>query len=115
MRSITVAKTQLLGVLKANREEHRDVFLKAQEAYRERAIYELDKRLKAARDGKKINLYVNLNEPEDHTDSFDTAIAMVEWEQGDTIELTEQDFVRYVNNKWEWDRSFAANTMSYVQ
>lgn len=115
MQSITVSKPQLLEALKKNRDEHRALFLKAQDVYRERAIEALDNRLSAARAGRKIDLYIALAQPEDHTDSFDTAISMVEWEQGDTVELSEQDFVRYVNNKWEWERSFAANTMSYVR
>lgn len=114
MQTITVAKDQLLATLKDNREAHRELFLKAQDAFRERVIEVLDHKLAEAREGHKVELWIRLPEPEDHTDSFDRAIAMVEWAVGDTIELSEKDFQRYVLNLWEWEQAFAANTMSYV-
>lgn len=115
MKSITVSKTKLLDTLQKNRDQHQAIYNEANAKFREAAVRELENRLFAARGTGKISLYINLSEPEDHTDSFDTAIAMVKWEQSDSIELTEQDFNRYVQNKWEWERSFAANTMSYIK
>lgn len=114
MQTITVMKTSLLEKLKENRTEHRDIFLDAQAKYRERIIDELDKRLADVRAGRKINVYIALPEPQDYTEAFDTAIAMVEWAQGNTIDLSEKDFNRYVLNKWEWQQAFAANTQSYL-
>lgn len=114
MQNITVSKDDLLTTLRENRTAHRELFLKAQDAYREKVIEVLDERLAAARAGRPIDLYINLPEPEDHTDSFDTAISMIQWEVGETITLSERDFTRYVLNKWEWQHSFAANTASYV-
>lgn len=114
MQNITVSKDKLLETLRTNRDDHRELFLKAQKAYRDRAIEVLDERLASARAGRPIDLYIHLPEPEDHTTSFDTAISMIEWEEGDTITLSEKDFTRYVLNRWEWEHSFAANTRSYV-
>lgn len=114
METITVKKDQLLATIKENREAHREQFLKAQEKYRERVIEELDARLEQARNGGRINLGFALPEPVDYTDSYDTAIGMLEWEIGDEITLEEADFKRYVLNKWEWARMFAANTASYL-
>lgn len=114
MQNITVSKGTLLEALEANRAEHRELFLAAQKAYREKVIELLDQRLAQARSGGRIELYFALPEPEDHTDSFDTAISMIEWEVGDTIVLSEKDFQRYVLNKWEWRHSFEANTQSYL-
>ena len=42
MKEIKVPKTELLKILNKNRAEHRDIFLKAQEKYREVVIKELD-------------------------------------------------------------------------
>lgn len=114
MENITVDKVRLLETLTANREEHQAIFAKAQVAYREKVIEVLDQRLADARAGRKIITFLNLPEPTDYTDAFDRAIKMVEWQEGETIELSEHDFERYVMNDWEWQGKFAASTQSYV-
>jgi hypothetical protein len=114
MQNITVDKTRLLTTLRTNRDDHRSLFLKAQEKYRERVIEELDRRLADARARRKIDVAIRLPVPEDYTSEFDTAISMVEWAEGDTMTLSESDFQRYVLNKWDWQRAFTANSMSYL-
>jgi len=114
MNTITVPKERLLAALVENRESHRDIFLKAQEHYRERMIAELDRALEEARAGGEIRRMFSLPVPEDHTADFDTAIGMVEWEVNDTVELEQHDFEQYVLNKWRWAASFAANTEAYL-
>lgn len=114
MQTITVNKAKLLTTLQENRNAHRNLFLTAQVIFRDKVIQTLDRHLEEARAGGQIKLWIHLPEPEDHTASFDQAIAMVQWAEGDTIDLTEKDFQRYVLNNWEWQQSFAANTQSYV-
>lgn len=114
MQNITVMKVRLLETLHKNRDEHRDLFLKAQEKYREKVIEILDERLADARAGRKIDVYIALPEPEDYTSAFDQAITMVEWAEGNTIDLSEKDVQRFILNKWEWQHAFAANTQSYL-
>jgi len=115
MDTITVRKEDLLDTIRRNRDEHRDIFQRAQEAYREKWIEELDVRLREAQRGYVIRRHFSLPEPEDHTRDFDTAIQMLEWETGDEVELDRRDFQRYVQNQWEWAQSFGANTRSYVE
>lgn len=114
MNTVTVEKQKLLSTLKENRAEHRQIFEKAQVAYREAMVEELDRALQEAKDGKKITRVFTLPVPEDHTDDFDTAISMVEWEVNSTVELEYGEFEQYVLGKWRWRASFAANTQSYV-
>lgn len=114
MNSITVRKDRLIETLIQNRDEHRAIFEKAQEVYRERMIEELDRALADARAGRKIARQFHLPVPEDHTEDFDTAIQMMEWETGDTIELEQHDFQCYVQNQWRWRASFAGNTEAYL-
>lgn len=114
MNTVTVKKDELIEKVKANREVHRDTFLRAQEKYREAVIEELDRRLQEARDGKPIKRGFALPEPEDFTSSYDNALAMLEWEVGDTIELDEHTFKELVLNKWGWQDRFMSNTTSYV-
>lgn len=114
MQNITVMKSRLLETLRQNRDEHKGLFLQAQEKYRERVIQELDRRLADATAGRKIDIFFSLPEPVDYTGEFDKAISMVEWDEGNTVDLSEKDFQRYVLNKWEWEHLFAANTASYL-
>jgi hypothetical protein len=114
MHEITVDKADLIAKIQANRDEHRSMFIKAQERYREAMIAELDRALEEAREGKKIRRSFSLPVPEDHTDEFNTAIEMLEWDQRDSVELDHRDFARFVQNRWEWQASFAANTQSYL-
>ena len=114
MQEITVDKADLIAKIRANRDEHRSMFIKAQERYRDAMIAELDRALEEAREGKKIRRSFALPVPEDHTDEFNTAIEMLEWEQGDSVQLDHLDFQRYVQNRWQWAASFAANTQSYL-
>lgn len=114
MDTVDVDKANLIATIRDNRDRHRSIFEKAQEVYREKMIEELDRALDDAKNGRKIVRFINLPEPEDHTSDFDTALQMLEWEVGDTIELSRRDFQRYVLNQWEWAAGFAANTESYL-
>lgn len=114
METITVNKAALIETLQRNRSEHRAIFLEAQERYRQQWIDLLDQRLDDAKNGKHIDRYFRLPEPEDHTADFDTALEMLTWEVGDTVDLDERTFRRLVRNEWAWRDSFMANTASYV-
>lgn len=114
MDTIVVNKAQLIKTLAENRDAHRDIFEQAQVAYRDKWITLLDRRLADARAGRPIERHFRLPEPEDHTQDFTTALEMLDWETGDEVELDRRDFQRYVQNRWEWEQSFVANTQSYV-
>lgn len=114
MDQIKVDKAKLIKTLKRNRKKHREIFLRAQETYRQRMIEELDRALDEAKNGGKIIRAFSLPVPEDHTDEFDTVIQMMEWHEGNKIWLTEREVRVYIKNDWGWQASFAANTASYL-
>lgn len=114
MDRIVVDKAQLIETLTTNRDEHRAIFLKAQERYREKMIEELDRALLDAREGRAIKRAFALPVPEDHTDDFNTALEMLNWDQGDSVELGQHEFRQYVQNRWQWEASFTTNSLSYV-
>lgn len=115
MDHVTVDKGDLITTIRRNRDAHREIFERAQEAYRAKWIALLDERLRDAERGHKINRLFALPEPEDHTADFDTALRMLEWEVEGEVELTRRDFERFVENRWEWAQSFATSTVSYIQ
>ncbi len=102
MQIIKVRKAELLEKVRINRDAHRELFLKAQEGFRQRAIEELDDMLRLAKEGRDVRLYVGLEAPEDHTDEYNRAIEMLEMETGDEVQITRQDFAQLVRNEWAW-------------
>ena len=113
MDKITVSKTDLLDTLRTNRADHKAEYDTAVEVYRERFVAEAKafakQATKAAAAGEDFDSFPYLPIPEEHTEDFDRAIAMLEWDQADTVELTRHEFSQYVQNNWD----FAAITISY--
>lgn len=114
MRTVTVKRDELLDVVKANRERHREIFLRAQEEFRKRAVEELEKRLADARDGKHFDQHLGMIEPQDRTDDYDRIISMLEMTVADEIELTQDEYAAYVMDDWSWKRQWVASNSAYV-
>jgi hypothetical protein len=118
MRIVTVNIEELLGILRKNRKTHEETFEKACVAFQKKMVEVLELSLKLAREGKPERVQVRLPVPEKHITSYDTAISMLEMSlrAGEvTIQITDMEFENYVNDHWEWDRSFFSNTTSYTR
>lgn len=115
MDKVTVEKKTLLETVRKNRSEHRNIFLRACEGYREEAIATLDKFLADAKAGKRIHQYIGLEEPVDKTKDYDRVIKMLEMSVADTIELTVAEFAQYVMDDWSWKGQFTATNTKYIK
>jgi hypothetical protein len=113
MQRIKVEKAKLLGILKKNRKAHHDIFIEAQKGFRKVVIDELEKRLGLARDGKRIDQYLRLPEPVDHTRDYDRVISMLEMDLNETVDLSETDYSQYVMDDWDWKRQFLGTNRAY--
>ena len=112
MEQVKVKTEKLLKTIRKNRKEHRDLFLKAQEVYRQDIIEELDRMLTEARAGKKIRRAITLPEPQDHTADYDRVITMLEMSVDKEIKLDKYAFDQFVMDNWDWKaQSFATNSM----
>jgi len=117
MKQVRVKKEELLSILRKNKAEHRDIFLKAQVKFREAAIEELDRMLKAAREGQPFVLerIARLIQPKDYTGEYDRAIKMLEMSVDTAVEVTAQEFQNFVQDVWNWSRDWALSNSKYVQ
>src|SRR5262249_49279311 len=113
MQSIRVEKAKLVTILKKNRKAHHDIFLEAQKGFRQVVTDELEKRLELARKGKRIDQYLHLPEPQDHTRDYDRIISMLEMDLADIVELSEGDYAKYVLDDWQWKREFLGTNRAY--
>lgn len=113
MRNVKLPVAKLLESIKKNRNEHRIVFLEAQEGYRKLIIKELDERLADAKAGRKIDRYVGATPPSDHTRDYDRVVNMLEMCTEAEVELSEQEFGQYVMDQWEWKARFLHSNSAY--
>lgn len=114
MDKITVEKVELLKILRLNRASHTAKFARAQEVYKERVIQELEESLVRAKHGDRVDHFIRLPIPENHTNDYSRVIQMLEMHKLDNIELTKSEFQCYVQDEWGWLKSFDANTTSYL-
>jgi hypothetical protein len=113
MRPIEVKKEELLTILRANRDKHRQVFNAALEGWRNQAFHELSRLHDKLKAGKLPNLYVELSLP-DHTRDYDRVITMVTMDIGTTFELSEADAKAYIMDDWSWKRQFLDSSNTYA-
>ena len=114
MFTTRVKRTDLLEILKLNRENHINTFNEAVVNYRQRLLEELEQRIKDVTEGKKVVHIIALPTPEEHTADYDRIIKMLTMSLDDEVTLEEELFEQYVNDVWLWNRAFMANTTSYV-
>lgn len=114
MNTVKVSRVALKETLHKNREQHRDQFEKAWAAYRTAMIATLEKNLDSVKNGNgKIEVNINLLRPQDHTEDYDRALQMLEWELEDSVELTITDFTQLVQDDWGWKQQFTTTAASY--
>jgi hypothetical protein len=113
--TIVTKTSELLAILKKNRESHRLIVEEARVGYIEKAREALNKRLDALKAGKVVGLSFGLQLPVDQTSVYDTAIKMLELHQGDTIELSHTQVRNLVLDKWDWTGAFRATSVLYSE
>lgn len=114
MENVNVSKPELLEKLKENRKNHRAIVEEAWEGYLNEATKILEKQIKRAKKGLRVNHSVALVMPQDHTNDYDVAIAMVEMEVNDTIELSVYDFRSYILDQWDWKGQWTVSNSMYA-
>jgi len=128
VKTVQVEKQRLAEALRANRDKHRREFEQAWVGYEEarrHAYAELSEAsaLAASEDSCAARRRAragwdqlrNLDVPSDHTESYDQAIALMEWEQRELVELSINDFECYVRDRWDWKRAFESNYEHYAK
>ena len=111
---VTVDRETLMDRVAQNRDAHRSTFEEALEAYRSRAISELEKRIDSIRRGKKIDVYIRLPEPEDHTEDYERVLDMLAMHNEPEIVISNDDFARFVRDDWDWKEQWTTTNAYYL-
>jgi len=110
---IVASRDEVLATLRKNREGHAQIVAEAREGYVAKAQEALTRRLGQLREGKIVDLSFSLKPPKDHTDEYDTAIAMMELHQDETIALTSEQVRSLIQDKWDWTQDFLVGSAHY--
>ena len=111
---LVIKREQLISILKDNRKDHHEKFVKAVAIYKEKAVEVLKRNIDNISSGKKLRVYFVLPVPEEHLKDYDRAIRSLELDARDEIKLTEQDARNYVDDFWGWSQSYLSNTTAYL-
>lgn len=111
MKDVMVKRTELLEILKRNLDIHKDLYASAAEAFRSKYVLEIDKMKQQAQENM-FSMHVDLQKPENHCVDYEVAIKMLEMECRDEIELTDEEFAKFVLNKWRWITNFYSSFSS---
>lgn len=118
--TVTVKKEQLLETLRENKKKHEAEFVGAVEGWKIKCFQKLDKKREdiasmSIEDLKKddVHCLVSVECPRSHADEYQRAIEMLEWHEGETLTLDQTSFRRYVQDEWDWTRSFKTLSASY--
>ena len=127
IRTVKVKKARLMETLRSNLEIHRKEYKEARAGFEEarrHAYSELSKASQHASDAdsekarqdaaQSWNNVMRLDDPKDHSESYEQAIALMEWETRDEIELSINDFESYVRDRWDWQHHFKMSHANYA-
>ena len=112
MDAIKVHKSELLDIIKSNREKHVEDFKKSIKAYRVKAADLFTKELEKMVNGEEFTTNIRLDKPESHIKDYDLIIGMLEMSVDDIIELEWNQFNQYVNDEWGWKPHFKTSVYS---
>lgn len=115
MKTVKIDKKKLIDKLNENRKNHRELFDKAFEGYRQECIRLLSENLDSLKAGKKVIVKFYELAPEDHTTDYDTVLNMLNMSVDDNIELTYQEFQQYVEDNWNWRAQWSASNTKYIK
>jgi hypothetical protein len=114
VRPVKVKKTELLAAVKANREQHRAIFLEAVDGYRTESLRLLEEKIATITNSKRPTaISISLYMPEDHTKDYDNAIAMIEMSVDEELEIDEAGFNQLVRDDWQWKRQWLFSNQTY--
>jgi hypothetical protein len=112
MHTIKVSRTKLIEKLAINRSKHVSTFEKAKKGFKLKLIERLKTMLAKARAGKGDKaLSVGLTPPQNFSHEYDRALSMLKMSVEKEIELTQEEFVQYVEDKWTWSQHAFTNTV----
>lgn len=116
METVQMSKTKLIEILKENLKNHISHYNKALEGWEDDYATQMENEVERIGNGTwngEAFLFTE-SKPKSYAESYEEMISQLEHDIRDTIELYSTDYRKYVLDKWEWKKQFAASTMKYL-
>lgn len=115
METIKVNRVDLIAKIETNREKHEAEFNQAVEVWVKKATKALAKAAKKAEEKGWIDTDVlaGLPKPQSYLQSYEDALARLNMDVREEIELEDREFSAWVQDNWVWRGAFHANTSMY--
>lgn len=116
-QSVNVKRSELLEILRKNRDQHKLDYKEAVDGYRGAKIKALEdalEKVKSEEKPEKTSLNVSLNRPINYISEYTQIIDMLEMSVDEVIKLDSDSFQAYIKDNWSWKRSFMASNASYM-
>ncbi len=120
-RTGKVDTDKLLDTLRENRDKHAAKFAESMEGYRStcvKALTEVLANAQAIADSGIGNVNLQpvrrLDKPSSYLTTYDEAILFFSYCNDTEVELTVEEFTKYVLDKWTWSRGFADSHTTYT-
>ena len=108
MFTINIEKEKLLGILEKNKLRHIKIYNEMIKLCRKNYVNKLKKMIK----GKKILNFINIDIPVSNESDYSEIIKMLKLSCDKIVALDEQNYKKYVLDKWHWTSSFISTIMS---
>lgn len=113
MKALRFDKMFVSARLKENRETHEKIYKEAVEGYQKKAIELVTEKLEKLKTNPVESTYIHLTIPSNHLKEYDRAILMVDQSLDIEVELSEEDYSKYIQDNWTWTRDFYTSNSSY--
>jgi len=119
MKTVIVNKVELLEALRENREAHEAEYKTALEGWWEQVQdwfvqqQEAIDEANTSESGEDPELHCSHTKPTEHLKDYDREIKMADMSLTDEIELTTEEFAKYVMDEWEWSDMWKLSNTRY--
>jgi hypothetical protein len=110
--TISINREKLIGILTDNRQKHESHFTSAVEGYKKKLIEHAQKNLARAEKGKHPESFPR-SKPVSYIPQYDRALGMLKMSDEDSVSLSAPDYVRFVEDDWDWKDTFADSSSFY--
>lgn len=122
MKTVKMKKVELKSILIQNLAKHDNVYNEALENYWKEVEETFNEEVEDAKEIIKkrtisnggIGLSIHIQAPVSYKESYQEALAMIEYEVDDIIQLTHDEFNSYILNKWDWTNQFMLSNSAYA-
>lgn len=115
MQTVKVNKDKLVEIMKNNLDQHKKDYREAVEGYKAAYLKEAEQHLALAKAGKPSKFVHSFKciVPREYSSEYTTVICMLEMSVDQEIVLTQQQFLQYVRDEWNWSGHFNTTKSLY--